>query len=84
MDWSNWKLDTEIWGNTVIAYLVALATILVVALIVWSGLRLVGRRLHKVNRERNLQVFLLVKGLESTRLGLMLIVVGALVLQNLD
>jgi small-conductance mechanosensitive channel len=84
MDWSNWKLDTEVWGNTVIAYIIALATILVVALVVWAALRLVGRRLHKLNRERNLQVFLLVKALESTRLGLMLIVVGALVLQRLS
>lgn len=83
IDTSNWNLNTEIWGNSLGAYLVAIATTLFLALVSWSLLRLVGQRVHKLNRERNLQLYLLVQALGASRLGLLLVVVGALVMQRL-
>lgn len=80
----DWGLESELWGNTVLEYAVALGATLVLALVIWGALRLVAWRLPRINRERNLAVFLLGKALQRSSLVLILLAAGALAFQRLQ
>jgi small-conductance mechanosensitive channel len=60
-------LSKELWGNTLEAYLVTFVAALVVGSVAWGMARFLGWRIHQVNRERNLPVFLLVQALRAVR-----------------
>ncbi|MFP4540688.1 MAG: hypothetical protein ACLFR7_03565, partial [Opitutales bacterium] len=79
----NLHLKTELWGNTVLQYLLTLGGAVTVAMVLWAALQLLGRRLHRLNRDRNLAVFLVVRALGAVRFWLILLAVGVVFIQRL-
>lgn len=77
-------MDTEFWGNTVEAYLLAAGIAALVAAIIWGLAQFAGWRIQKINRGRNLTVFLVAQAFRAAKGSLLFLALLCVMSQRLE